>query len=59
MSGGYDVGMRDTNEPNDVDETIEHADADREHGQDPAEGPEPDAERDDVPRVHPEEPTEG
>jgi hypothetical protein len=37
-------------------------DADRQHAQDPAEGPDPDApesDAEDVPRVHAEEPAEG
>lgn len=46
----------ETNVPNEGD--LPDEDADRQHAQDPVEGPDDDADED-VPRVHPEEPAEG
>jgi len=44
--------------PTSEDNDAQQADADRQHAQDPVEGPDTDAKKD-VPRVHPEDPAEG
>lgn len=56
---GYNAGMSERPEEQRPETPVE-GDEDRQHAQDPAEGPDEDAERrDDVPRVHPEDPAEG